>query len=510
MQALLPSASSPTSTNVAGGDTDSERLCLLDNAKVCLQVLVVFDHFLYYNLTGEYVDIRGWLSGSEPLLKTIIYGKSMVMMPTICFISGICSQGAVTHKKRTRYVQYLVAPTLIWIYFAKPVIMDSLMSTRPETLWGQLNAFISLQAFHEEWYLQALVIWRGLALLLWSQIHPIGAFISMMFLSCAGGYFNLSSGPVWFLKLSEALGFLPYFAIGYVFPFRTACHAFPRPRNQICILVMLLVVAWIYVLVPKVFPEPLPDGHGSYHCCGANEMFMKAQHLDLRFYWARRFAKTIVEILPVLALVFMVLPRGITPLTWVGPHTLYPFVFHLLAHHWRNLLITRIPLPRVSSLVGHLLVLALHVPYCIAVVAFFASPVWRGLFGWALSPSWLSPLMASDAMPANTTVKGTVSSYGIAAEVDVTIAHLAQVSAKLKAADPKRTAHSEQSPLPTQPSQPSATDAKAADLKRTADREQGPVLTQSPQASATDPEVSTTPLLGSALAGTIRSTYFNS
>merc|ERR1719440_399317 len=125
------------------------------------------------------------------------------MMPAICFISGVCSQGAVTQKKQQRYVQYLVAPTLLWVCFAKPVIVDSLMTLQTETFVSRVHELVSWQAFHEEWYLQALVLWRGLAYLLWGQINSAAALTSMMFLSLAGGYLNFSSGPTWFLKLSE-------------------------------------------------------------------------------------------------------------------------------------------------------------------------------------------------------------------------------------------------------------------------------------------------------------------
>lgn len=391
----VPVKSGDSSSSVPSAS--AERLCLLDNAKVSAQFLVIFNHFLYYSEVGEYVDGKTWLSGSEPLLKTLMYGIRMVMMPAICFISGVCSQGAVTQKKQQRYVQYLVAPTLLWVCCVKPVLIDTLMTLQPDTLWTKLRLFGTLQAFHEEWYLQALTTWRGLSYLLWAHVHPAVAFFAMMLLSCGGGYYNFSSGAAWFLKLSETLGFLPYFAVGYIFPFHAVCRSIPKPRNIVSVLVAAMVVVWVFFIVPMIFPDPLPDGHGSYHCCEAKKAFESATELNLRFYWTRRLAKTAVEMPAMLAMLFLVLPRGQTPLTWVGPHTLYPFLFHLLAHTWRSRLLSKLPLPIVTSMYGHLLVLALQIPYCLAVIAFFASPFWRWLFGWCLSPDWLQPLIAGTA-----------------------------------------------------------------------------------------------------------------
>mmetsp|Transcript_127059 Transcript_127059/g.230742 ORF Transcript_127059/g.230742 Transcript_127059/m.230742 type:complete len:639 (-) Transcript_127059:67-1983(-) len=370
-----------------------ERLCLLDNAKVCAQFLVIWNHLLYYTMMGEYVDSVTVMSGSQDLLKRLLYGNRAVMMPAICFISGICSQGTVTPRKLHRFVQYLVAPMLMWVCFCKPVIVSTLMTMDQETLWQQLRNLATLQAFHEEWYLEALVIWRGLAFLLWSNMKPSVAFVSMMGLSCLAGYYNLSGGPMWFMKMSEAMGFLPYFAVGYVVPFHAVCRAVPRPSNGTAIFCGVLAILWAYVWMPMLFQTPFPDGHGDYKCCEAGQVFKKAHSWDYRLYWVSRIAKVVLELPPMLALIFVVLPRGETPLTWVGPHTLYPFLFHLLAHTWRSRLLALFPLPVLTSTSSHALVILANLPYCLSLICIFASRPWRWLFGWCLSPTWLDPIM---------------------------------------------------------------------------------------------------------------------
>lgn len=370
-----------------------ERLCLLDNAKVFAQFLVIWNHLLYYTMVGEYVDSVTVMSGSKDLLKRLLYGNRAVMMPAICFISGICSQGVVTPRKLHRFVQYLVAPMLMWVCFCKPVIVSTLMTMDQDTLWQQLRNLASLQAFHEEWYLEALVIWRGLAFLLWSNMKPSVAFVSMIGMSCFAGYYNLSGGPMWFMKMSEAMGFLPYFAIGYVLPFHAVCRALPRPSNGTAVVCGILAILWAYVWMPMLFQTPFPDGHGDYKCCEAGQVFKKAHSWDYSLYWVTRIAKLVLELPPMLALIFLVLPRGETPLTWVGPHTLYPFLFHLLAHTWRSRLLALFPLPVLTSTSSHVLVILANLPYCLTLICIFASRPWRWLFGWCLSPTWLDPIM---------------------------------------------------------------------------------------------------------------------
>lgn len=387
------------SQQAESGERADDRLGLLDNAKVFAQILIVYNHLVYYILADTpNVDARTWLAGSDALLERLLVGFRCLAMPAICFISGVCSQGQATPRRQRRFMERLVIPTLLWLFFCKPVILDSMMSTTPTQTFGQkFSDLLAFKAFHEEWYLQALVLWRVLAYLVLFWLQPCLALLSMVVLSCVAGYLPLETGNTSFLMLGQTLGFLPYFAMGYVFPFRAACIGVPRPRNSIAALVAAMVVVWCFVIVPAVFEGSLalPDGHGSYACCGAGSLFKQAQSWDHHLYWVRRVAKMGVEIMPVLAMMFLVLPRDQTWLSWIGPHTLYPFLFHLLAHTWRGRFLALLPLPHLTSTFSHVIVLLLHVPYTVLVVAMFASTGWRRLFGWCLSPTWLDIVFAT-------------------------------------------------------------------------------------------------------------------
>jgi hypothetical protein len=267
-----------------------------------------------------------------------------------------------------------------------------MMNPSPESFRNRLHSFIHLQAFHEEWYREALVLWRGSVFLLWSHLRPAVSLLAMLTMSSLAGYFNLN-GPLWYLKLDDAMGFLPFFAIGYVFPFDAACRA--TERIHIPKLVALgLFLLWVFLLIPLA--GPLPDGHGNYNCCSAGAIFRSAKDLDYTLYWTRRLARVVLEMPPTLMLFFYLIPRWETHLSWIGQHIMYPYLFHQVASYWRNVLIQQVRPPKLMSTPSHVAVLLLHIPYAIIVLAFFASQPWRKLFSWCLEPQWLRPLFKEE------------------------------------------------------------------------------------------------------------------
>jgi cellulose synthase/poly-beta-1,6-N-acetylglucosamine synthase-like glycosyltransferase len=389
---LLPSAK--VRHNVAGS-----RSLLLDNAKVVAQFLVIYMHIFYYNLAPSwgaqvvgYDDRSTWLYGSTDLMKSLLDGFSAVMIPMLCFISGVLSQGPTTQRRLRRFIERIFIPTLIWVCLVKPVIVDTMIDPKPKAFAERLNAALRFRSFHEEWYLQALVLWRGSVFLLWSHLQPAVALLSMLGLSGLAGYCDLT-GPLWYLKLDDAMGFLPYFAIGYVFPFDAACR-FTAQMHIPRMVALGLVFLWVFALIPLA--GPLPDGHGNYNCCAAGTVFHTLQSFDYSLYWTRRLARVLLELPPTLVLFFYVIPRCETPLSWIGPHTLYPYLFHQVANHWRNQFVQYMHPPKLQSTPFHIAVLLLHMPYALALVVFFASESWRRLFSWCFEPTWLMPLLKED------------------------------------------------------------------------------------------------------------------
>jgi cellulose synthase/poly-beta-1,6-N-acetylglucosamine synthase-like glycosyltransferase len=378
-----------------------KRDMLLDNAKVFAQFLVIYMHVFASDPEGsDWSRRRGfdeWRRAAD-LSKSLHEGFSAIAVPMLCFISGMCSQGPTTERKLRRFVWNLLVPALIWVYFAKPVILDSLIDPDPQAFMARIQAVWNLQSFHDEWYLQALVIWRGSVLLLWSHLHPLASAFSMFGLSAVAGYLKLA-GPLW--SLDSVFGFLPYFAIGYVFPYDTALTATGTVNLRKCVpevvgkgFVVLSVLLWVFVLLPLA--GMLPDGHGNYNCCTAGAVFRSIDAVDHSLYWTRRLARVVLELIPTLMLLLYVLPRHETMLSWIGPHTIYPYLFHTLANRWRNYLV-HVFVPRdMLPTTGPVGVLILCAPYAIAVLAFFASAPWRMLFCWCFKPRWLSIFLKNE------------------------------------------------------------------------------------------------------------------
>eukprot|EP00747_Dinoflagellata_sp_TGD_P146563 gnl/TRDRNA2_/TRDRNA2_176706_c2_seq13.p1 gnl/TRDRNA2_/TRDRNA2_176706_c2~~gnl/TRDRNA2_/TRDRNA2_176706_c2_seq13.p1 ORF type:complete len:1126 (+),score=120.53 gnl/TRDRNA2_/TRDRNA2_176706_c2_seq13:80-3457(+) len=387
----------------------SKRSHHLDNTKVVALFIVILSHLLYYNINhqwGEqpsYDDWRTWLYGSEAFLESLLSGISVVMMPMFCFVSGIVSQGDVTQERVNRFIQNLVLPTLIWIFVAKPVVLNTL--TQQGTLGDNLTNLLNFRSFHQEWYLQAMVLWRGSAFLIWSHLRPAFSLCIMFALSSYAGYVDFSS--VWWLQLDPALGFLPYFAIGYVFPYASMLHASGRIKQlSTKLLALAFVLVWAFVLLPQGM-GPLPDGHVNYKSSGIG---LVATSWDFSLFWMRRLAKLVLDMVPTLVLMFVVVPHDQVFFSWIGPHTLFPYLLHEIVNYWRNMLILTFTLPRITSLAGHAAVITLHVPYIMAVLSLCASSPCRWLFAWCLKPTWLLWLFKSSSTYRQTGHQGANSS----------------------------------------------------------------------------------------------------
>jgi hypothetical protein len=375
------------------------RTLVLDNARVWAVALVIFGHFVYFNMGWDgqttYHDRFTWLKGFEPLGAHVLGGVSAIRMPTVCFVSGYLSKGPPTITRVHRFVQLLLVPTLIWVFFAKPLIMDLLMEPSSKLLEERLSELVHLNLFHNEWYLQALCLWRASVYLLWCHFRPSVSFVGMVLLSCGAGYTNFDgfSGA---MKFAECFGFLPYFAAGYAFPLQrmlevTAPWRSPSTITASCAFVFL----WVQFAIPTLAQGALPDGHGSYSCCGgAGKLFDGLSGLDHSLYWTRRLAKFGLEMIPTIVMITMVTPRGdMCGLSWIGPHTIYPFVFHEAANYWRDRLVQAVGPPIVQSTGGHALVLALHLVYAVGLLVFFSNSFFRQSFAWCFQPTWLNPLM---------------------------------------------------------------------------------------------------------------------
>mmetsp|Transcript_70979 Transcript_70979/g.170011 ORF Transcript_70979/g.170011 Transcript_70979/m.170011 type:complete len:1085 (-) Transcript_70979:94-3348(-) len=422
-----PSAKEPLREQAAKEDSDlAPASILLDNAKVLVQILVILADVLRPCLsasvpqsmavTSTFNDCSAWLYGGEGLVAKAFHAAVSLSVPLVCFLGGVCSQGPVTPERVRRFIRTLIVPTALWVFIFKPTLVASLSVTTSQELLDSMSKILTLQAVSPEWFLQALVIWRGSAFVLWSHFRPVVALALMMLASATAGYTNFSGAASAFC-MNEVFGFLPYFAIGFVFPYASVCTCMSELSSVRLLAACAMVVYWTQVLMPMVFPLTLPSGHDVY-----GGPSLQLDGWSYHVYWVQRLARVATEVPPMLAVLFFILPRWRTSLTWIGPHTLYPFLLYPFAHALRDRALATMSIPKVDDPVTHVTVLLLQVIYAISVVSILASRPVRTVFSCILKPQWLESLWGE--IPASTPATqvsstrqhGPLATPGIAAD----------------------------------------------------------------------------------------------
>jgi len=355
-----------------GSTTSFGRTHLLDNAKVFAMAAVIFFHLLIYR------DNNPLLFDSSASRTYIKDALETVHMPVFSFVSGVCSQGPPTAKRIRCYIAYRVAPTILWGFIVQPV----------------LSHYFGLNLDRAPWYLIALIMWRASALC-WSHLHPVVVLVGTIGLSCLGMYLNLTWEYLGGQKymFNACLGYLPYFAIGYVFPFKLACRAInPSSTQRLgAALLLILGLPLLHFLLTSLLPgESLPNAHGH------SPIFAEDRWVGLwnnRLRWASRTAKVVVDTSASVVLIILVLPRHETCLTWVGSHTLYAYLLHGIAIGMKDSLVKALHLPQEGHWAVHVAVYLLYATYALVALVLLSSPPWRWLFQVFLSPTWLDRLL---------------------------------------------------------------------------------------------------------------------
>jgi len=374
---------------------DSGRLFLLDNVKWFAQLMVIFGHLLD---SLHVWDTKTWLNGEDIFIFNVKFAMEVVLNPLFCFISGVLSQGAPTEGRLRRYVQFLVVPTVLVVYLIHPICNVLFMqSPFDKELDKVIQPDFSSAYFYNAvpWYLFALLMWRASVYLLWAQMRTDVAFVAMVTASCVGGYIGGINAPWGGGGMGAMLGYMPYFALGYVAPFPALAARIPKPGPLGATGVALGVWVYAYYLVPAVFGLSLPDGHGNYMSGDPGKLIVNTGTLsawDVNLYWLRRLARMAVDTPAVLAVIFLVLPRGETPITYMGAYTLFSYIFHshIGFQLWRPALLQALGVGVVDNFALHVLIILAHIPFCLAVMAVLTSSYWRVLWSWAISPEWLS------------------------------------------------------------------------------------------------------------------------
>lgn len=354
--------------------------------------MVVFNHFMYESSRQH--------SEFSPVALFTNKSFSFLVNPTFIFVSGITSQGAPTYKRVRRFVQFLVVPAWLWHAIAKELIIPSLSHLDAKVFVRALNfhtiweTMLSQSNSLPDWYLVALIIWRGSSYAVWSHLPKSVSLSGMIMLSCLAGYYELPK------NLNHTFSYFPLFGLGYYFPLSAVERVIQKPNKWTSMCVVLFILVYTCFIMPTIFPTipgsdeftgVLPDAHGWF---GSNPLFRSAAVWDYRLWWCRRLSKLLADMIAPLMLIFLVLPREETWLTYAGSHTLYSYlgqgvprqwVFTACAHYQLGGLLT--------GTFGQLAKVVLYIPVSIVVFVLLTSSYWRCMFSWALTPQWLDSLV---------------------------------------------------------------------------------------------------------------------
>lgn len=355
-----------------------DRLAVVDNARAIAFFFIFYGRIIQERLPE---NKQTWLQGTNTglLLPTMASLIGPVKIPMFCFLSGALSTGPGDARRIRNFLQFLVAPTLLFMMILKPVLVHS---------------------FHlpyypgYEWYLISVIVWRGLALTLWWRLRKPVAVMAMLALSCTAGYWDLESGRSLghMFCLNSVFGHLPFFAAGYALPIHGLCQLTEKAYQSRCLRFVCGMLVLLLNHACRDLYAHLPNPHGSYmHPWKIGLEFPGLPFLDKALFFARRIVLSLCFVLPTLVLLIFVLPRRQTWFTWMGRCTLYPYLFQTGIFHLKYLALKTWNPPHCTSQVGHAALLFFYALATVAAMVVLSSRWFRCLFMWCLEPRWLGP-----------------------------------------------------------------------------------------------------------------------
>ena len=263
--------------------------CLIDNIKVLLIFLVVFNHIIAFNLVKV-----------DTVVRYVWYAITIFHMPAFVFISGYLSKKPqnVLKNFKNLLIPYVLGYTLTWysqIWLGRSVDYEILRPT------GSVM-----------WYILALFIYR-------LTIEALGKIrfivpLSILFALWAGTRPEFTT----FLSSSRIVVFFPFFVAGYLWKseYITAIRKFKGKWILVAISGVLLWAIPNY-LIPNDMGFAIFRGNHGYQLCGLTD----PQGVILRLLM---YLVSFVVVYTMLALV----PDIKLPLTYVGRHTMGIYFFH--------------------------------------------------------------------------------------------------------------------------------------------------------------------------------------
>lgn len=263
--------------------------CLIDNIKVLLIFLVVFNHIIAFNLVKV-----------DTVVRYVWYAITIFHMPAFVFISGYLSKKPqnVLKNFKNLLIPYVLGYTLTWysqIWLGRSVDYEILRPT------GSVM-----------WYILALFIYR-------LTIEALGKIrfivpLSILFALWAGTRPEFTT----FLSSSRIVAFFPFFVAGYLWKseYITAIRKFKGKWILVAISGVLLWAIPNY-MIPNEMGIAIFRGNHGYQLCGLTD----PQGVILRLLM---YLVSFVVVYTMLALV----PDIKLPLTYVGRHTMGIYFFH--------------------------------------------------------------------------------------------------------------------------------------------------------------------------------------
>ena len=262
---------------------------LIDNVKVLLIFLVVFNHIIAFNLVK--VDI---------VVRYIWYAITIFHMPAFIFISGYLSKKPQNVMKNVKnlLIPYILGYTLTWysqIWLGRSVDYEILRPTGT-VMWYILALFIyrlTIEALGKIRFIVPISI----AIALWAGTRP--EFTT-------------------FLSASRIVVFFPFFVAGYLWKseYITAVRKFKGKWVLVPISAVLLWAIPNYMITNDMGIAIFRGNHG-YKLCGLTD----PEGIILRLLM---YLVSFILIYTLLAL----LPDIKLPLTYVGRHTMGIYFFH--------------------------------------------------------------------------------------------------------------------------------------------------------------------------------------
>lgn len=288
---------------------------LIDNIKVLLIFLVVFNHIIAFRL----VKI-------DEIVRYIWYAITIFHMPAFIFISGYLSKKPQNVMKNVKnlLIPYILGYTLTWyaqIWLGKSVDYELLRPT------GTVM-----------WYVLALFVYR-------LTIEALGKMrlivpLSIVFALWAGTRPEFTT----YLSSSRIVVFFPFFVAGYLWK-SDYIRAVRKFKGKWMLIPVCGVLLWAvpHYMISNSMPVDIFRGNHSYVLCGLSDpegVIVRGMMYLISFF----VIYTMLALIPDIKL----------PLTYIGRHTMGIYFFHYPIMILMNgLFILQIPqLLNVWSLLG--------------------------------------------------------------------------------------------------------------------------------------------------------------